>query len=260
MANVKFAMGVDRPRYDTWRQRLARLKIGRLLDRMDRVFVAGERAWQLMRYLRVPEHKLVRGMYGIDQNLFNPLHGRRAARADGWPRRFLFTGRYVEIKGIDILVDAYRLYHGSVQDPWPLTCCGSGPMASKLAGITGIEDMGFVQPADQVAVWERCGAFVLSSRFDPWPLVVVEASAAGLPVLCTEACGSSVELVRSFHNGLTVATGNVGALANGLTWMHEHHDRLSEMGARSQQMAAAYTADLWAERWAEALTAPRAPR
>jgi hypothetical protein len=34
-----------------------------------------------------------------------------------------------------------------------------------------------------------------------------------------------------------------------MIWMHEHRDRLPGMGRRGQQLAAAYSASLWAERW-----------
>jgi glycosyltransferase involved in cell wall biosynthesis len=94
--------------------------------------------------------------------------------------------------------------------------------------------------------------FVLASHFDPWPLVVVESSAAGLPVLCTESCGSAVELVRSYFNGLTVATADIDALAGGMRWMHDHAGELSEMGRRGRELAAAYSAQMWAVRWSQA--------
>jgi glycosyltransferase involved in cell wall biosynthesis len=56
-------------------------------------------------------------------------------------------------------------------------------------------------------------------------------------------------LVRPYFNGVTVATGDAGALADALHWIHEHHDRLPEMGQHAQQMAAAYSAQAWAQRW-----------
>lgn len=249
LASVKFAMGVDTPRRDTLRQRLAPFKIGRLLERLDRVIVAGERAWQLMRYLGTPEYKLRRGMYGIDYEALRPLHGLRLASPEGWPRRFLYAGRYEPIKGVDILAAAYRDYRKEVSNPWPITCCGSGELAGELTGVEGMENLGFVQPADQPAVWQRAGAFVLASRFDPWPLVVAEACAAGLPVLCTEACGSAVELVRSHHNGMTIATDDKEALIAAMRWAHARHDLLPAMGARSTELASAYSAERWADRW-----------
>ena len=137
---------------------------------------------------------------------------------------------------------------GTADNTPTLTCTGKGPLAHLLKA-PGIEDLGFVQPDDQPELWARCGAFVLSSTFDPWPLVVVEASAAGLPVVCTAACGSAVELVRSHHNGLTVATGDAEALAGGLSFIHQAYDRLPEMGRRGQVLAEAYRGEAYADRW-----------
>jgi hypothetical protein len=70
-----------------------------------------------------------------------------------------------------------------------------------------------------------------------------------LPVICTEACGASVEVVRSHFNGFTVATGAVDPLARAMGWMHDHYDALPEMGRRGIQMAAPFTNHLWATRW-----------
>ena len=151
------------------------------------------------------------------------------------------------------LLEAYAIYRKSVTDPWPLGCCGSGELENHLAGREGVENFGFRQPGEIIQIMRSHGAFVLASNFDPWPLVVVEACAAGLPVICTETCGSSVELVRSYHNGLTVATGDAGMLAGAMKWMHGHADRMPEMGRRGRELAAAYSAQMWATRWAETL-------
>ncbi|MGB7160679.1 MAG: glycosyltransferase family 4 protein [Tepidisphaeraceae bacterium] len=256
LAGARFVMGMDTPWRGSLRQRFARLKIGRYLDRMDKVVVAGERSWQFARMLKVPERKIARGVYGIDYATLAPIAAARAARPGGWPKRFLFTGRYEPVKGIDILVEAYARYRASIADPWPLTCCGAGARRELLLGQPGIEDRGFVQPADLPAVLVEHGAFVIASRFDPWPLVVVEACAAGLPVICTEACGSAVEVVRSHYNGLPVATESADALAQAFRWMHARHDLLPEMGRRSTALAAPYAAEVWADRWQALLAAP----
>ena len=90
--------------------------------------------------------------------------------------------------------------------------------------------------------------FVLSSIIEPWGQVIVEAAAAGLPIICTEACGASVELVQNGFNGMKVPTGNVEAFASALEWMHLHQDRLREMGERSALMAKSYSAENWADK------------
>jgi glycosyltransferase involved in cell wall biosynthesis len=245
-------IGVDTPWWGTLRQQVGRLVLPRLLRRVDRVFVAGERAWQYMRILALPQAKVSRGLYGVDYDSFAPLLEQRRQQPGGWPRRFLYIGRYVHEKAIDVLIDAYAKYRASASDPWPLTCCGGGAMEHLFGGHDGVENLGFRQPAELLDVMRRAGAFVLPSRFDPWPLVVVEASAAGLPVIATESCGSTVEMVRPYFNGLTVATQDADALARAMLWSHENHQQLSVMGERGQHLAAAYSAQMWATRWAAA--------
>ena len=249
LAKTKFMMTVDTPRRDTLRQRLGRFKIAPLIERLSRVIVAGERAWQLARLLRVPEEKIRRGMYGVDYEALAPLYQQRVEQPGGWPRQFLFVGRYVEEKAIDVLIEAYAQYRNSVRDPWPLTCCGTGPLAPLLKNQPGITDMGFVQPAEQRQIMARHGVMVLPSRYDPWPLVIVESAAAGLPVVHTECCGSAVECVRNYYSGRGVATENPRELAHALRWCHAHHDELPEMGRRAQSLAAPYSAQAWAHRW-----------
>ena len=251
LASAKRVMTMDTPYRGTVRQRLGRFKMASFFARVDRVMVPGERAWQLARVLGFDETKVRRGMYGVDFAALAPLHARRAAQPGGWPKRFLFTGRYAHEKGVDVLLAAYAQYRHAVADPWPLTCCGMGDMKGLLANQAGVEDLGFVQPADMHAVSARGGVFVLASRYDPWPLVIVESCAAGLPVVCTEACGSAVELVRSQHNGWLVATGDVADLARGLLLAHNTYNDLPLMGHRAQQLAEAYSAEAFAHRWGQ---------
>lgn len=252
-ADAKFIMGMDTPWNASIRQRYGRFARRSYFRRIDHVFCTGERSWQLAMALGFSEEKISRGVYGIDYAHLEPLCERRATQPGGWPHRWLYIGRYTEEKAIDVLVDSYREYRALIGTPWPMSTMGAGPDAKYFHGVEGIENLGFVQPKDQPTQLLRAGAFVLASRFDPWPLVVVESCAAGLPVVCTNACGSSVELVRSFFNGRTVATENPRALAEGMAWLHEAAMQdpglLAEMGRRSRIFASAYSTDAWHARW-----------
>jgi glycosyltransferase involved in cell wall biosynthesis len=252
LASTPFIMAIDTPLKLTIRQRLARLKIGRFLDRMSVVMVAGERTWQYARFLRVPESKIHRGTYGFDFASVAHLYAQRL-RQGPWPRKFLFVGRYAPEKGLDLLIRAYSQYRESVPQPWPLDCCGFGPLEPILSGAQGVNNLGFVQPGDQPRVWLEHGALVLPSRYEPWGVVIAEAAGAGLPVLCSEACGAGLDLVRSCYNGLTFPTSDVSRLAEALKWLDEHYDQAPEMGRRSRELAAAFAADIWALRWRRAI-------
>jgi hypothetical protein len=108
------------------RQWFGRFVLRRYLHRVDAIFVPGERSATFARFLGIPMDKVRRGAYGIDFAALKPLLAARAALPGGWPKRFVFAGRYVNAKGIEILVQAYRSYRQRVADPWELVCCGAG--------------------------------------------------------------------------------------------------------------------------------------
>jgi glycosyltransferase involved in cell wall biosynthesis len=246
-ANVRFVMCMDNPWKGTLRQHLGRFKIRGYINRMSAIFVAGERAWQFAKRLGAPESKIYRGVYGFDLPLFKDVYERRLAQGP-WPRRFLFMGRYIPLKGFDYLLPAYRKYRSLVSDPWPFTFCGQGPLQNLITAEPGAEDWGFVQPADQAEVIAKHGVFVMPSWYEAWSVALAEAMAAGLPAICTEEVGASVDLIRTGYTGLTVPTRDADRLTEALKWMHDHYDRLPEMGRHAREFASAHSAELWALR------------
>ncbi|MEM8781486.1 MAG: glycosyltransferase family 4 protein [Planctomycetota bacterium] len=255
-----YLMGLDLPWMGTLRQRAAPLALRAYFRQIDRVLVCGERAWQYARRLGFAEAAITRGVYGIDYDGLAGALDARTQHPDGWPKRFLFVGRYAEVKGVDLLTEGYRRYRAAHDDPWELVCCGRGPMGNTLTAETGVTDAGFVQPADLPGHMGGAGAFVLPARYDPWPLVVVESCAAGLPVLCSEACGSAVENVRHLHSGYVFPTGSAEAVADALSWAHASRERLPEFGRRARGFAAAYRTQAWADRWEHAVNLAIAAR
>lgn len=242
-------MTMDTPWWGTWKQHIARWFLRSYLKRMDVFVVAGERSWQYAFRLGVESADIQHGVYGIDYDSWFPLWEERIKQ--DWPRSFLFVGRYVPVKAVDVLVEAYQIYRSQVSNPWTLVCCGQGELEAKLQGQPGIENRGFLQPREMSLVWQSAGAFILPSRFDPWPLALVEAAAAGLPIICTDVCGSSVEVIRPWYNGLIIPKENPTALAKAMLTLHEHDSNLATWGKRSQQLASPYAVDIWATNWRE---------
>ena len=255
-SRIKYYVGIDTPWRGDWRQHLARYLLRPYLKRVSGLIVAGERAWQYANRLGVAKDRIFRGMYGIDFKQFQNSYTARLTQNKEWPRRFLFMGRYENAKAIDVLVQAYQLYRKKVSQPWELTCCGRGSDAAMMKNVDGLTDRGFIQPIDQPTLLAEHGAFLLASRYDPWPLVLVEACAAGLPIVCSESCGSAVEVVRSGYNGFRVPTESHGAFADAMVEIHRNHEHLPEWGRRSQQFAAAHDAEIWAKYWHDWILKP----
>src|SRR5687768_16386613 len=97
-------MAMDSPWRGTITQRLARLRLGKTIDRCDAVVTAGERSTSYARRLAVPEEKIRTGFYGFDYRCFGSVAAARAAGQ--WPRQFLFVGRYVPQKDLATLAAA----------------------------------------------------------------------------------------------------------------------------------------------------------
>ena len=248
LEHSRVILGMDSPWRGTAVQRLSRWRLRNIVQHSDMVVTAGERSAEYARHMGVDVDRIRSGYYGFDYDRFSPAADRRA-RDGSWPRQFLFAGRYVPQKDLTTLTRAYAQYRAGVSDPWGLTCCGSGPEAHILRDQPGVTDRGFTQPSEQAKIFAEHGAFVLPSKFEPWGVVIAEAAASGLPLICTTACGAALDLVRPGVNGLLTEPGDVDGLARAMRWMHDHESELAAMGRRGQALARNFSAEAWAERW-----------
>lgn len=112
------------------------------------------------------------------------------------PFRFLFAGRHERHKGIDVLLSATARLRETVRDAFVLDIVGEGALTGELrsrASGLQLDDVvrfhGPLARADLVAAFRRADAFVLPSRSEGFPMVILEAWAARLPVIATTVGG-----------------------------------------------------------------------
>jgi glycosyltransferase involved in cell wall biosynthesis len=247
-ANVPKLFAFDMTFAWSLRKLAAPFVLRRYLRRFAGAFVTGKRSAAYARFLGFPEGRIETGLIGLDAEAY-ALARRERPERDRHPRQFLYVGRYSREKRIDLLVEAYGRYRASVADPWGLTCAGMGPHASLLNGRPGVTDLGFVQPSAMPELLARHGCLAIASDYDPWPLVIAEACASGMPVVCTDACGSHAEFVQPGRNGIVCKTGSATSVAEGLRWIHDHAADLPEMGRSGLATVAPYAAEAWATRF-----------
>lgn len=117
-------------------------------------------------------------------------------------RSVAYIGALDERKGVDLSIEAFRRAKRSVPDA-RFVLIGKGPMAEKYAGTEGLEFPGFVRdPGEHLS---KCALFLHMSRFDPYPVSVLEGMAAGLVPVVSEMTGTR-ELLERIDPGL-VASG-----------------------------------------------------
>ena len=248
LQSVRKVVSIDSMWTGNIRQIVARWALHGFVKRLDGVIVAGERGRQYARWLGFGRDRIFTSAYGYNAHIFNPIFERRLS-LPSWPRRFCFVGRYVQIKGVDTLLSAYQAYRKRVASPWELHCFGRGPIPVKGEGIV---DHGFLQPDDLPGALVEQGVFVLPSLHEPWGVALAEAAGTGMPLICSDAVASGIDLVRDLYNGIVFPAGDAGRLSNALVWMHEHFGNLPALGRRSQSYAGAYTPEVWAARWLDA--------
>lgn len=136
------------------------------------------------------------------------------------PRRpeLLAVARLVPQKGLDLLIQALARLREPEAPAWQLVLVGDGPerrSLEELAHREGVAERvlfeGF-QP-DPSRYRERASIFVLPSRFEGMPNALLEAMAAGLPVVINDASPGPLEMVEPDMQGLVVPKENVQALA-----------------------------------------------
>jgi len=77
---------------------------------------------------------------------------------------------------------------------------------------------------------------------------VQEAATAGLPLICSDACGATVHLLQDRHNGFLVEVNRIEQLANAMARMTKLDDeKRRTMGRRSHELSKQFTPQRWAD-------------
>ena len=117
-------------------------------------------------------------------------------RTDPDPPRLLFAGRHEPQKGLDVLLDAVAILRRDRGAGFRVLIAGQGSQTPALRershafGLDGVVSFGGALPrGDLVRAYREATALVLPSRFEGFPIAILEAWAAGLPVIATPVGG-----------------------------------------------------------------------
>ena len=179
--------------------------------------------------------------------------------ADQTSRTVVAAGRLSRTKGFDILIDAWSQVAAAHPD-WNLQIWGEGELRPELArqiaerGLTGVVELkGFSQELQ--AEMARASVFVLSSRAEGYPRVILEAMACGVPVVSTDCPSGPREMIDSGVDGVLVPSKDPVALAGGINDLIERGpEGRRAMGAAGRARTLRMSQAVVARRWEKLFT------
>lgn len=151
----------------------------------------------------------------------------------------LTASRLVRQKNIELAITALKKIV-SKHPRTGLVIVGAGPHEGYLRGKSkGFEkNIAFEGWADDiVSYYKGADVFVLSSNYEGWAMAVIEAMAAGTPVVMTDV-GCAGEVVRNDENGIVVPIEDYNALAQAIERLHDdpaERERLARAGRETIQ-------------------------
>lgn len=182
----------------------------------------------------------------------NPSVIKPTKQADCQAKNVIAVGRFAPQKGFDLLINAWSAVLKKHPD-WELKIYGEG-MRENLQ-----------EQIDRLAIGENCkledntadieekycesSIFVLSSRYEGFGMVLVEAMACGVPAIAFDCpCGPS-EIIRHGEDGLLVENGNICELAENICVLIEDDELRKRMGAKARLNSARYQMEHIAPQW-----------
>lgn len=182
----------------------------------------------------------------------NTVRELGGAKADLGARTVLAAGRLTPQKGFDLLIRAFGPVV-SRHPHWRLRICGRGERGDNLRRLVekqGLSDViDLPGPRNLVDEMAKASIFVLSSRFEGFPLVLLEAMSKGMAVVAFDCPTGPGEVVDDHRNGILVPAGDVEGLATGILELIEDEDLRRRCGAAAVETARNYTMEAIGPKW-----------
>ncbi|ADY37292.1 glycosyl transferase group 1 [Phocaeicola salanitronis DSM 18170] len=211
----------------------------------DYIWAAGLLQYDYARKLGYDSSHILLNCFSADTEVFSrvSLDDKRNI----YPRRFLYVGRFVEVKGIDTMLKAWE----SIVDKrgWTLELVGDGPLKETFRrDYPNVIIKDFMPQSDLAIEAANSGCFILPSHFEPWALVIQEFASAAMPIVCTRKCGAAYHFVLNGYNGYVVEADDVAAMVKAMQKIIKATDmELITMSEHSRQLSQAVTPEFVAD-------------
>lgn len=152
---------------------------------------------------------------------------RERYQIDSEKKVLIYSGRLVKRKNVDKILLALNQMNN--KEKYELLILGDGEERENLMELArelnvNLQITGFI--ANQTELFKHYfvgDVLILPSNEEPWGLVINEAMAAGLPIISSDECGASLDLVKEYRNGFVIPAGQEDVLKEKIIYIFENN-------------------------------------
>jgi glycosyltransferase involved in cell wall biosynthesis len=197
--------------------------------------------------------RMLRGSHTQVEQIPNAVPQLDGGMASPDSRVVVAAGRLTPQKGFDLLIEAFAAVAGEHPD-WQLRIHGAGPQRPALRQAILehelYERVFLMGPTQQLgAALAQGSIFVLSSRFEGFGMVIVEAMSKGLAVVSYDCPRGPSEIIGDGRDGVLVPEQDVPALGRAISELAGDRERRARLGAAAIETARRYDRAAIGARW-----------
>lgn len=167
--------------------------------------------------------------------------------------RVIAVGRLDYQKSFDRLILVWEKVHQQMPD-WKLDIFGQGEWQEMLQGM--IDERGLQNSVRLMGPTKNIGKeysessmLVMSSHYEGFPMVMIEAMACGLPAVCFDfKCGPK-DIIKAGENGLVVPDGDIDGLAEAMIGLMKDDELRKRMGAEAKEVVETFSETKVMDQW-----------
>lgn len=162
------------------------------------------------------------------------------------------VGRLTKVKGFDLLLDAWKSIE-HIHQSWSLEIVGSGEEYELLnlkinkLKLKNVKILPFTKNIEEY--YKKASIYVLSSRYEGFPMVLLEAQSYGVPIVSFDCETGPREIINNNVDGILVEKNNVIELANAITYLIKNPKKRDEFSENAIKNSKKFTTDKIIEKW-----------
>lgn len=173
--------------------------------------------------------------------------------SDSSAKRVIAVGRLDYQKSFDRLILVWEKVHEKMPD-WRLDIFGQGEwkeMLQQMIDERGLQDVVKLNaPTKNIGrEYAESSMLVMSSHYEGFPMVMIEAMACGLPAVCFDfKCGPR-DIIQPEENGMIVPDGDIDGLAEAMIRLMKDEELRKRMGENAKKVVETYSEEKVMSKW-----------